>query len=222
LERKGLSGFQSISKRLSSFLEESQSCPECHKREEEEMKKGLKLLGIHLLVIFLYLLLSPQSSIGQTGNEASDRFTYLIENGARMIRENEFEKILDMIGELPSKKKGDFRVKALESSAYLKGYVVTKNKVYAKKWQVSYKSLIYSTDKSATPILIEVLRDDNLYVRAFTAKALGFIGDKRALDELKKVAEKDKSSRVRSRAKWAYEQISGNKISKEGLDDEIK
>jgi HEAT repeat protein len=52
-------------------------------------------------------------------------------------------------------------------------------------------------------------------VRAFTAKALGFIGDKRALDELKRVAEKDKSSRVRSRAKWAYEQISGTKLSKE-------
>jgi hypothetical protein len=186
------------------------------------MKKGLKLLGIHFLIIFLPLLLSPQSSIGQIGNQASEKFTYLIENGARMIRENKFEKVLDMIGELSSEKKGDFRVKALENSAYLKGYVVTKNKVYGKKWEVSYKSLIYSTDKSVTPILVELLRDDNLYVRAFTAKALGFIGDKRALDELKRVAEKDKSSRVRSRAKWAYEQISGNKISKEYLDEEIK
>jgi hypothetical protein len=203
-------------------LEESQPFPKYHKKEEEDMKKGLKLLGIHFLIIFLSLLLSPQSSIGQIGNQASDRFTYLIENGARMIREKDFEKVLDMIGELPLEKKGDFRVKALENSAYLKGYVVTKNKVYGKKWQVSYKSLIYSTDKSATPILVELLRDDNLYVRAFTAKALGFIGDKRALDELKRVAEKDKSSRVRSRAKWAYEQISGNKISKEYLDEEIK
>jgi HEAT repeat protein len=97
--------------------------------------------------------------------------------------------------------------------------VVTKNKVHGKKWEVSYKSLIYSTDKSATPILVELLRDDNLYVRAFTAKALGFIGDKRALDELKRVAEKDKSSRVRSRAKWAYEQISGGKLRKESLQE---
>jgi HEAT repeat protein len=67
--------------------------------------------------------------------------------------------------------------------------------------------------------LVELLRDDNLYVRAFTAKALGFIGDKRALDELKRVAEKDKSSRVRSRAKWAYEQISGVKLPKESPED---
>jgi len=200
-----------------SFLDERQSCPECHKKEEEDMKRGLKLLGIHFLVIFLSLLQPPQSSIGQTGNEASGRFTYLIGNGARMIRENEFEKVLDIVGELTSEEKGDFRVKALENSAYLKGYVVTKNKVYGKKWEVSYKSLIYSTDKSATPILIELLKDDDLYVRAFTAKALGFIGDKRALDELKRVAEKDKSSRVRSRSKWAYEQISGGKLPKESL-----
>jgi hypothetical protein len=197
-----------------SFLEERSCCPKCHKKEED-MKRGLKLLGIHFLVIFLSLLLSPQSSTGQTGNEASDRFTYLIENGARMIRENEFEKVLDIVGELTSAEKRDFRIIALESSAYLKGYVVTKNKVYAKKWEVSYKSLIYSTDKSATPILVELLRDDDLYVRAFTAKALGFIGDKSALDELKRVAEKDKSSRVRSRAKWAYEQIYGGKLLKE-------
>jgi hypothetical protein len=43
--------------------------------------------------------------MGQTGDEASKRFTYLIENGARTIRENEFERVLDMIGELPSEKK---------------------------------------------------------------------------------------------------------------------
>jgi hypothetical protein len=175
---------------------------------------SLNIVSILSLIIFIGLHIGTDS-FAQEDKRASEKFNYLIENGARMIRENEFEKVLDIVGELPSEKKGDFRVKALENSAYLKGYVVTKNKVYGKKWGVSYKSLIYSTDKSATPILIELLRDDNLYVRAFTAKALGFIGDKRALDELKRVAEKDKSSRVRSRAKWAYEQISGGKLRKE-------
>jgi hypothetical protein len=187
------------------------------KRELKLVRKSLSLNIVRILslLIFLDLFATAGPGLAQTGEEASDKFTYLIENGARMIRENEFEKVLDMIGELPPEKKGDFRAKALENSAYLKGYVVTKNEVYGKKWEFSYKSLIYSTDKTATPILVELLRDDNLYVRAFTAKALGFIGDKRALDELKRVAEKDKSSRVRSRAKWAYEQISGTKLSKE-------
>lgn len=177
---------------------------------------SLNIVSILSLLIFLALFIIAEAVFSQEEKITSDKFIYLIENGARMIRDKEFEKVLDLIDELPSEKKGDFRIKALENSAYLKGYVVTKNKVYGKKWKVSYNSLIYSTDKSATPILIELLRDDSLHVRAFTAKALGFIGDKRALDELEKVAEKDKSSRVRSRAKWAYEQISGNKVLTEG------
>jgi hypothetical protein len=187
------------------------------KRESMLVRRSLSLNIVRILslLIFLSLFVTAESGFAQEDKEALDKFTYLIENGARMIRENEFEKVLDMISELPLEKKGDFRAKALESSAYLKGYVVTKNEVHGKKWEVSYKSLIYSTDKSATPILVELLRDDNLYVRAFTAKALGFIGDKRALNELKRVAEKDKSSRVRSRAKWAIEQISGVKVPKE-------
>ncbi len=180
---------------------------------------SLSIVKILSLLIVLGLSVTAQSGFAQEGKGVSDKFIYLIENGARMIRENKFEEVLDMIGELSPEKKGDFRAKALENSAYLKGYVVTKNKVYGKKWEVSYKSLIYSTDKSATPILVELLRDDNLYVRAFTAKALGFIGDKRALDELKRIAEKDKSSRVRSRAKWAYEQIFGGKLRKESAQE---
>jgi hypothetical protein len=175
-------------------------------------KSFLSFLRILFPFIVLASLLSPEPGNTQAEKLASDKFNFLIKNGARMILENEFEKVLNMIGELPSEKKSDPRVKALESSAYLKGYVVTKNKVYGKKWNVSYKSLIYSTDKSVTPILVELLSDENLYVRAFTAKALGFLGDKNALEKLKRVAENDQSSRVRSRAKWAYEQISGMRL----------
>lgn len=179
-----------------------------------------------LLFIFLFLLSIPVPGLSQEakgeGKEGADKFSYLIENGVRMLRENEFEKVLDMIGELPLEKKGDSSIRALESTAYLKGYLLAKKKVYEKKWEASYKALIYSTGKSATPILVELLGDDNLYVRAFTAKALGFIGDKRALDELKRVSEKDKSSRVKSRAKWAYEQISGGKIPKGPVEEKVE
>jgi len=191
-------------------------------RESVIARRSLNPGRIIPLLIFLVLSLPTGAGFALEEKETSDKFTYLIENGVRMIRENEFEKVLDLIGELPSEKKGDFRVKALENSAYLKGYVVTKNKVYDKKWKVTYKQLIYSTDKSATLILVELLRDDNLYVRAFTAKALGFIGDQRALDELKRVAEKDESSRVRSNAKWAYEQITGGKLPKEPLEEKLE
>lgn len=190
--------------------------------------KTSSLYSIRMLFpfIFVFLFLIPISGFAQEvkreGKEGSDKFSYLIENGVRMLKENEYEKVLDMIGELPPEKKGDARIKVFESTAYLKGYLLAKKKVYGKKWEVSYKSLIYSTDKSATPILVELLGDDNLYVRAFTAKALGFIGDKRALDELKRVAGKDKNSKVRSRAKWAYEQISGGKLPKKPLEEKVE
>ena len=167
------------------------------------------------LLIFLALLMTTETCFSQDEKGTSDKCTYLIENGARMIRENDCEKVLEIISELPQEKKWDFRIKVLENSAYLKSYLLTKNKAHGKKWEVSYKAIIYSNDKTATPVLLELLRDDNLHVRAFTAKALGFIGDPRALDELRRVSEQDESSRVKSKAKWAYEQISGSKLAKE-------
>jgi hypothetical protein len=181
-------------------------------RESVIARRSLNPGRIIPLLIFLVLSLPTGAGFALEEKETSDKFSYLIENGARMICENEYEKVLNIISELPPEKKVDLRIKVLENSAYLKSYLLTKNKVHAQKWEVSYKTVIYSNDRTATPILVELLRDDNLYVRAFTAKALGFIGDPRALDELRRVAEQDESSRVKSKAKWAYEQISGGKL----------
>jgi HEAT repeats len=179
------------------------------------------ILKILSFLILLALFITTESVFSQEEKITSDKFTYLIENGARMIRENDCGKVFEMISELPPEKKGDFRIKVLENSAYLKSYLLTKNKVHGKKWEFNYKTMLYSEDRTATPILVELLRDDNLYMRAFTAKALGFIGDKRALEELKRVSEEDKILRVRSRAKWAYEQISGVKLPKESLEERV-
>jgi hypothetical protein len=83
-----------------------------------------------LFFIFLFLFSIPMPGLAQEakeeGKEPQDKFSYLIDNGSRMIRENEFEKVLNIIGELSSEKKWDFKVKVLENSAYLKGYLVTK------------------------------------------------------------------------------------------------
>ena len=185
------------------------------KRESVIVRRSITPGRIIPLLIFLALLMTTETCFAQDEKGTSDKCTYLIENGARMIRENDCEKVLEIISELPQEKKWDFRIKVLENSAYLKIYLLTKNKSHGKKWEVSYKAIIYSNDKTATPILVELLRDDNLHVRAFTAKALGFIGDPRALDELRRIAEQDESSRVKSKAKWAYEQISGSKPPKE-------
>ncbi len=158
----------------------------------------------------LFLLLSPSIIFAQ---ETPEKFDLLIENGAKMIRENEFERVLNMIEELPPYRKSDFRVRVLENFAYLKGYLVTKKKEYGKKWQDDYKPMCYTKDKSATSILIELLKDTDPYIRAFTARALGFLGDPTALSVLKQVADTDPNPKVRLRAEEGYKRIIGKKSS---------
>ena len=181
---------------------------------------------IKILIVFFFLLsfLVPVPGSNQEvqgeRKEAQDKFSYLIENGAKIITENEFAKVLGMIGELPSEKKWDFRVKVLENFANLKAYLVTKKKEYGKKWQIYYKTMCYTGDKTATPILIDLLKDSDPYMRAFVARALGYLGDQTALEAVKKVADSDPNSKVRSRAKWAYEHISGGKFPKEPLKED--
>jgi hypothetical protein len=177
-----------------------------------------------LSFIFLFLFSISESGFAQEvkgeEKETTDKFSYLIENGAKMIRENEFEKVLNMIGELGPEKKWDFRVKVLENSAYLKGYLVTKKREYGKKWQSNYKQMVYTGNKTATPILIDLLKDNDPYMRAFTARAPGYLGDQTALEAVKKVADSDPNSKVRSRAKWVYEHISGGKFPNEPLKED--
>jgi len=184
----------------------------------------LHFIGILIPFIFLFLfsISMPVSTqeVKHEKQEPIDQFSYLIENGAKMIRENEYEKVLNMIGELSSEKKADFKVGVIENFAYLKSYLATKNKEHGKKWKVDYKSMVYSGDKTATPVLIEFLQDVDPYVRLCAAKALAYIGDERALEELKRVAGQDTNSKVRSIAKWAYEHISGGKFPKESIKED--
>jgi hypothetical protein len=146
------------------------------------------------------------------GKEPQDKFSYLIENGSKMIRENDFEKVFGMIRELPPEKKLDFRIRVIENFAYLKGYLVIKKHDYGKKWQDYYKTMCYSGDKTAIPILIDLLKDSDPYMRAFTARALGYLGDEPVLVELERIATQDQNSKVRSRAREAYYKISGKKL----------
>jgi len=179
-------------------------------------KSSYHTTGTLLLPRFLFLFSIPVAGLAQEakgeGKEPQDKFSYLIENGARMIRENEFERVLIMIGELSSEKKWNFRVKVLENFAYLKGYLVTRKKDYEKKWGDYYDTMCYSGDKTATIILIDLLKDSDFYMRAFTAMALGYLGDQSALVELERIAIQDQNSKVRSRAREAYNKISGKKL----------
>ena len=179
-------------------------------------KSSYHIAGTLLLSVSLFLFSIPVAGLAQNQKgeekEPQDKFSYLIENGARMIRENEFERVLFMVGELSSEKKWNFRVKVLENFAYLKGYLVTNKKDYEKKWRDYYEAMCYSGDKTATIILIDLLKDSDPYMRAYTAVALGYLGDQSALVELERIATQDQNSKVRSRAREAYNKISGKKL----------
>lgn len=178
------------------------------------MKKNLGIL----LTLVLLLVFSASSAAQE------DKFTYLIENGPKMIGANQFDKILDMIRELPLEKRSDFRIKVIENFAYLKGYVMTKRREYADKWKLFYNTMLLSGDKSATLILVEFLKDGDHYVRDYAATALGYIGDERALEELKRVSDQDEKGKVRRRAQWAYDQIGAIKPSEkleEGATEKV-
>jgi HEAT repeats len=174
------------------------------------------------LWVLLVLVLLPVFSASLAAQE--DKFTYLIENGARMTRENQVDKVLDMIRELPLEKKSDFRIKVIENFANFKGYAMTRRREYGERWKLSYNSMILSGDKSATPILVEFLKDENHYVRDRAAVALGYIGDERALEDLNRVSDQDEKGLIRRRAQWAHDQIGAIKCpekSEEGATEMV-
>jgi len=189
------------------------------KPKNGKINSNCVLFRICFSFIFPLLFLLPCAGLAQErkggSQETPDRLSYLIENGAGMITQYESGKVLREIEALPPGKRSDFRIRVLENFASLKSYLVTKKREYGKKWQSDYKPMVRTGNKSATPILVELLKDDDPYVRAFVARALGYLGDQRALEGLQRVMKQDKKSKVRSRAKWAYEHISGGKIPEE-------
>jgi HEAT repeat protein len=72
--------------------------------------------------------------------------------------------------------------------------------------------LIKLGDNGATPMLVIFLKDRDPYLRLYAAELLSHIGDKRALKDLREAGENDGNPKVRKNAKWAYEQISGEKF----------
>jgi hypothetical protein len=203
----------------SSFWSLASGIPKGGNRMRSDKKIIWKRLGLYSGMVFLPLILLffiPITGFAQGAKEdekeALDTFSYLIENGAKMIRENDFEKVFGMISELPQEKKVDFRIRVIENFAYLKGYLVIKKNEYGKKWQIDYKPMVYTLNKTAISILLDLLKDNDPYIRAFTARALGYLGDHTALADLERLASEDPNQKVRSRAREGYHRISGKRL----------
>jgi hypothetical protein len=133
----------------------------------------------------------------------------LIRQGPVLIAEGNYKRVLDLIASLPGKEKNNIEVRTLECFANLKGWLNTKNQTYKMDWWGLRLKLIYVGDTGVTPVVEIFLEDTDPYMRKYAVELLGYIGNERALDDLRAVEENDDNSGVRRYARWAYKQISG-------------
>jgi len=136
----------------------------------------------------------------------------LIQKGPTLIAEGEYNRVLELIEDLPRKRRRHVQVQTLGCFANLKGWVCDRDKGCKLSWWKLRQKLIDTGDNEATPMLVIFLRDEEPYVRMYAAELLGHIGDKRALKDLRVVGENDENRKVRKYAKKAYEQITGEKL----------
>ncbi len=84
--------------------------------------------------------------------------------------------------------------------------------------RVTFKALGEIGSEEATQALANKLEMDNDEVRPYAARALGLIGDPRAIDPLSDALEEDDDDRVRTAAGWALRQI-GTERALEALSE---
>jgi len=137
---------------------------------------------------------------------------FLIHNGPKLIAEDQYSRVLELIEDLPGRRRRHIQIQTLGCFANLKGWVSDRDKGCKLGWWNLRQKLINSGDNEATPLLVIFLKDEDPWLRLYAAELLGHIGDKRALNDLRAVGENDENRKVRKYAKRAYEQISGEKF----------
>ncbi len=177
---------------------------------------GLILFGLLGIAVVGMCAENKEVSQGAQGSSAASE-DVLIQQGPALIAEGNYKRVLDLIEDLPLKARNNIQIRTLECFANLKGWLSVKDQVYKMNWWGLRLKLMYVGDTEATPMLVIFLKDKDPYVRKYAAELLGYIGDERALDDLREVGKNDKNSGVRRYAKWAYKQISGGSPVASGL-----
>ncbi len=124
----------------------------------------------------------------------------LISQGPQLLAENRQLKILEQIQRLTPEERQNINVKVLECFAYLKRYVVDKDKQSKPSWGHLYEFLERSNNRNATPLLIRITRDREEYTRLYAVTLLGSIGDMRAIADLERIATSDPNRKIRRSA----------------------
>ena len=171
---------------------------------------GLMVLG---LIATAVVGICGEKEEGAISESTEPLEEFVIQEGPKLISEGNYNQVLDLIEDLPVKARGDTQIKTLVCFANLKCWVSDKKGFCKTNWWSMREELIGSGNSDATPVLLVFLKDQDKWMRKYAAELLGYIGDKRALKDLREVAENDNNYRVRSYAKWAYKMIAGEKIN---------
>jgi len=147
--------------------------------------------------------------VKETSAEIED---LLMQSGPQLIDEGKYDQVLELIEDLPGERRKHVQIQTLACFASLKAYLSEADQVKKLNWWALRKKLVHWGDRDATPLLVAFLKAEDAYLRKYAAELLGHIGDERALEALREVGEHDESHRVRRYARWAYEEISGEKF----------
>ena len=169
-------------------------------KSPEEIEEKKKVLGKKEVVLPKEVVERPK--------EIED----LIQNGPKLIAGGGYNRVLELIDDLPGRRRRHIQIQILECFANLKGWVWNRDESCKLNWRNLRQRLINSGDNEATPMLVIFLRDEDPWMRLYAAELLGHIGDKRALEDLRAVGEGDENRKVRKYSKRAYEKISGEKF----------
>jgi HEAT repeat protein len=170
---------------------------------------GLMLLGLMATTVMGICGAQESGTAPATSTPTQES---AIQEGPRLISEGKYDQVLNLIKDLPAKEGGDAQIKTLEYFANIKGWKSGKCSDCKKDLWILRTALIKLGGKETTPMLLIFLKDKDPYLRLYAAELLSHIGDKRALKDLREAGEKDENKKVRRDAKWAYEQISGEKF----------
>jgi HEAT repeat protein len=151
----------------------------------------------------------PKREVMESPQEIED---FLIQKGPKLIAEDEYDRVLELIDDLPRRRSRHVQIQTLECFANLKGWVSDRDQSCKSRWWNVRERLINLGDNEATPMLLIFLKDEDPWMRIYAAELLGHIGDKRALKDLRAAGENDENRKVRKYAKKAYEQIFGEKF----------
>jgi serine/threonine protein kinase len=128
---------------------------------------------------------------------------YLMSHGSQLLQENKHLRVLEQVQKLSGEERQNINIKVLESFAYLKKYVLDKDRSSKQPWSQLYEFVENSRDRSATPLLLKIAKDSDEYTRLYAVALLGSIGDQRALNDLQQIANTDPNRKIRRSASKA-------------------